>query len=146
MSQLSGVILSSLMTISPELPTHATSYDGVSRDISRFYELNAPVIVGEGEYFKDDYSIPFAFNTGIHTDKLDTGFVSIGYTQHIPMDYNHTLSIGYAADVSYTNHKPCTDSFGKEYFCANLTSWKEFERKTNVEINHSINITYRISF
>ena len=141
MIDVAAIAITSFNIAFANLPDHAYSYDGVERDISGFYEQTIPNVQLRGTY---DKNITWAFDTGIHTDKLDTFNLELGY-QHSMNVFNSkqwTLRTHVAASVSYANHKSCTDSYDRQYHCASLTAFSDFERNHNeVEINPKISIS-----
>ena len=123
------------------LPDTAYSYDGEERTISQFYDQKLPNVMVGGNYNKWNWEL----NSGTHTKKLNTASMSLGYAHRVPLKTNGwTWDNNLTGTLSYISHTPCTDSYGREYLCTNLTAFSDYkEDKLNEIYEISTRITYR---
>ena len=130
------------------MPTTATSYDGVERDISKFYEDKQTNLYVDGYIILDTKTkVNIGFDNGIKTNKFkQSNTYKIGVTQAIDITPNSYITIGgstaFGGNISET---PCKDDYDREYYCGNLTAWTDYERQEN-EQNYNSNITYTWRF
>ena len=127
-----------------DLPKTAYSYDGEARDISHFYEPSFPTTtVGYAYDTSKDSWIDGYNSSGYYTDKLDKNPTINAVYNHvwsIAENTNLIGSVGTTMDLGM-NHRPCTDSYNRQYYCANLTAFSDLERKNDVQFNSQIGIS-----
>ena len=146
---LSGAIQVSSLSVG-ETPNikRATSYDGVARNVERFYDdknhnvrLNGTVAVNR------DRVIRFGVDTGHQSAKYrETPTINLGVTQRHNIERFKGHSITWSLDSAAggkVKHKPCYDEFNRKYYCGDLTAWNDFnperiEHETKASINYSI--------
>ena len=80
-------------------------------------------------------------DSGTHTRKLTTGGISLGINHNEPITDNTWITMGISADYSHTSHRPCTDSYDRQYLCTNLTAWSDVSERTTNETDYSISAT-----
>lgn len=120
-------------TYNINLPDVAHSYDGVARDISKFYKPSNTqfYIGGQWTNRKRDTSILFTYDNGFNSDKLDIQpslRLGINHVKEIEKNTFITLS-GSRKFGGDTKHTSCVDSLGGEFYCGNLTHWSDFKDK-----------------
>ena len=120
--------LTSVDVYEREMPTEAYSYDGKARDISKFYESESDEFSVGLVAFIDDTRINVNYDNGFTSNKLridDTTTVHV--TQAIELDDQWSLALTAGASFGgKTRHTACTDGFGREYYCGDLTAWSDF--------------------
>ena len=142
-----GIVITSLHVGFADLPKEAYSYDGDSTSVERFYDQEVPNILVGGYYAEGNTTVSFGIDSGTHTKKLDTYGLNVGVFHTLPIaDSNSDITFGAKISADYIENRPCADSYDREYYCGNLTSWKTFEGKTDVQINPSLSINYTLRF
>lgn len=135
---ISGVYLSSWVaavndrTLMRRLSETCSGYDAtVCRELGDFYKPSASQLIMTGFYRVDSNNIlSFGVNSGFASQKLSVSpsFLIGGATRfytskdkdsHFIFEGNYWLG-------SKVKHKPCFDSYDREYFCGNLTAWSAF--------------------
>jgi hypothetical protein len=141
--EIAAIGLTSLTVGTADLPTTATSYDGVERDISRFYSPDAPTVdIGGVVYFDSGSVLQAGLNTGYETSKLSVSPSLRASFSTKPFDLGNDWSVkgSISASISArTSHTSCKDSFSREYYCGNLTAWSDFDSK---ETESKFNVDY----
>jgi len=130
------------------LPTTAYSYDGEARDISMFYDNQEAIVSATGSlYFDTNTKVDLGYNTGIVTNKLEiTDTFQLGVTQLFSLDEQSSIAVGASAAFGGKQvHKPCLDSYQREYYCGNLTAWSDFKEPTH-ENPYSLSVRYSYKF
>ena len=125
------------------MPATAMSYDGVSRDVSRFYRDEQTNFNIHGHMtLNTGTRIYLGYDNGIDTAKFD---VSKSYTIAFAQIIKENWIISAGTKIGgKARHTPCTDSFGREYLCANLTAWSDFkEMKHETPYNFGIKYIHR---
>ena len=120
----------------PNLPTIATTYDGTSHDVSRFYEpKNTNINIGAN--IRTNQAVyQVGIDTGHDTEKYDKKpSLTLGYHTN---DWSITGTIG-----GDERHTPCYDSFQREYFCQSLTAWSDSKPKESNDEKIFISRTFR---
>lgn len=113
-------------------PVHqsmATSYDGVRRDISRFYRPESVnVDIGLRVRPRRDTVLDLRLNSGQDTLKYDARpSLKLGLQRRLTIAKGHALWVSGAAKLGGdVRHTPCTDAYGRQYHCASLTAWSDF--------------------
>ena len=141
MWELGVIAITSLQMGFVNLPDTAYSYDGTARDISQFYRQSIPTTtVGYLKELNDTNYITGYVSSGIYSEKYDV-YPTVGFTlnniQPITDKWDLTTSLASTLSGGYS-HSPCADSYNREYYCANLTAWSDFNDKKE-NINVSIN-------
>ncbi len=114
------------------LYTTATSYDGVNRDVSRFYERSTPSLGINTVFSYNGISGNVSLNTGTRTEKLSISpslSGSIGKSWELDSGWSLSGNVGWSLSGS-SKHTSCTDSYDREYYCGDLTAWSEFDNKS----------------
>ena len=129
-----------------DLPKTAHSYDGVKRNVERFYTPESkPFNVG-GVIALDNTIIQLNYNSGIDAEKLDVNSsTDIQVTQRFNITDNVSIDTTIGTTIGgEVRHTACTDSVGSKYFCGNLTAWSDFEAEDHKQpYNGSIKLNYR---
>ena len=127
-----------------DLPDTALSYDGTARDVSNFYSQSVPNFHLAGRYaLQDRTALTWSLDTGTHVKKLNTLGFGLGLSHRIPTSYQNTYwTVSGSSTVSLMKHKPCTDSYNREYYCGNLTAWSDFEDKSNAKFKNKIGVSW----
>ena len=142
-----GVIaITSIHTSYASLPDTAYSYDGETRDISQFYDQKIPNMQFSGYATTDNGWFDWMIDTGIHTEKLNTVALQLGYNHNYKIDDNQTITFGLSQSLSLAKHSACTDDYNREYYCGNLTAWSDFENKRTHNADTEISINYNITW
>ena len=132
-----------------KLPHTAKSYDGVSRDISKFYkEERTPINFQGYAVLNTNTKINFGFDNGIQTPKYtkDRTFV-VGVNQYIKL--NDDWKVNLTSNVKWgghQKHEPCVDSYKREYYCATLTAWSDFKEPERNETSYNVGIRFSRKF
>ena len=127
-------------TYSSNLPTTATSYDGVQRDISRFYQDEQTNFHIAGVFATNEGFLTWGYDNGLDTAKLDVNpTYQLGITKYL----NENISIGFEMEYGGATHNtPCYDQFNREYYCMSLTEYKgDYDEKATR--SGSVKLTYR---
>ena len=141
MWELGVIAITSLNMGFANLPDTAYSYDGTERDISRFYYQEIPnVQVGGLAVIDDDTWLDWNIDSGTHTRKLTTGGISLGINHNEPITDNTWITMGISTDFNHISHRPCTDSYDRQYLCTNLTAWSDVNERTINEFNNEISL------
>ncbi len=130
------------------LPTTASSYDGVARDISKFYKDKQINIQGSGYIQLDtDTIVTLGGDNGIKTDKYKKSpTYNVGFRQFVPVSDNSYITFGASTQLGgKESHSPCRDGINREYYCGNLTAWSDFEANEN-ENPYNMFINYTLKF
>ena len=138
-----------LYSIENQLPKVAESYDGVKRDVSRFYEeKNQPFYVGGFVILDTNTRINLTFNSGVDTDKLDIGkSVKVGIKQYERLDENWSIVYGGGVTLGGdVEHSPCKDSYSRSYYCGNLTSWSDFGGNQSNSMPYEVSVKLKYTF
>lgn len=133
---------------STELPTTATSYDGVERDISRFYTPdNLQFHVSGNIDLASNTRIKLSYDNGLETDKLERDpTLNVGIQQFIEITENSVLALSAGVELGGdVEHTSCKDSYGREYYCGNLTAWSDFKQPKN-ETDWNVGASYHAKF
>jgi hypothetical protein len=136
---LTGIYLSNWIVAANDKPialrqvNACSAYDGtVCQNINGFYKPDTPELILTGMFKIDgDNILSFGINTGYNSSKLSVSpsFLIGGATRfytsdkkdsHIILEANYWLG-------SNVTHRPCYDSFDREYYCGNLTAWSDFQ-------------------
>lgn len=128
------------------LITTAASYDGISRDVSKFYKPEDRTFSMGGDLYTENTKISLYYNNGIDTPKYDKeDMLAVQVTRHIPI--NKQLSVNITGGYTFggnESHTSCKDSYNREYYCGNLTAWSDFDAPENKQLwNTGISINYK---
>jgi hypothetical protein len=132
------------------VPTNACStFDGsICYQVSDFYKPTAPQAIISGYYFynKND-AIILGLNTGYNSSKLIIQpSIALGYSSRIEFDKSKQFVIeGTRWFGGSIQHKPCVDSFEREYYCGNLSAWSDFHYQSNIN-SYSMRVMYQWKF
>ena len=144
MWEIASVVITSLNMGFTDLPSTASSYDGVERDVSKFYQQHIPDIEVGGYHILDKNDrIKAKVSTGTYTEKLDI-YPTINFEWEHITELNDEWSIltSLGGKLSLGNHnRPCTDSFDRKYYCGNLTAWSDFKGNKHETFEPKIGIT-----
>lgn len=135
---ITGAYLSSSIATANDKPLMATpnnacsSYDAsVCQNVNAFYKPNSPELIVTGIYkINSDNILSFGLNTGYSSSKLQVSpsfliggakrfYTSNKKDSHFVVEGNYWLG-------SNVIHRPCLDSYDREYFCGSLTAWSDF--------------------
>ena len=132
----------------PLRTTAALSYDGVSRNVERFYKPeNTNVVIGANFKANSNTMYSFRIDTGHDTDKYDEeGSITLGITKRHYLDEHKMHSFVWSAanmlggDI---RHTPCYDSFNRQYYCKTLTAWSDYKPEDNDTYSASVKYKWR---
>ena len=144
---LTGVQLDYL-NISEQRTMHdvAYSYDGMERDVSKFYKPEEPSVKAGGSFFIDDnIKLSLQYDNGYESMKYKRDdSLSIQYTQLFDIKENHYVTFSGGTVIGgEDNHTSCKDSYGREYYCGSLTAWSDFKTDHDTPWNASLTYTMR---
>ena len=133
----------------PVQQSTANSYDGTSREISRFYKPeNTNIQLGVNIQTDPNSLYKIKVDTGHDTMKYDEDLsLTLGIVKRHHPRANHTLTWGVEGTIGgNVKHTPCYDEYNRQYYCQSLTAWSDFtpEREKNDE--HKASINYSIRF
>jgi hypothetical protein len=128
-----------------------SGYDNtVCQDLSAKYaQTNVPVLFYGFYKISGDAIFTFGLNTGFDSPKLSvTPSISLGgakrwylssaKTSHIIFEGNYWLG-------GAIMHRPCLDSYDREYYCPTLTAWRDFSYASNPK-SYSFKLWYQLTF
>ncbi len=131
---------------SQPLLKEAKSYDGITRDISKFYTPKSRTFSIGGDIYTKNTKISLHYDDGINTPKFkvdDT--IAVQVTKHMPINENWSINLtaGYKKNGQSTDIS-CSDDYGKEYYCGNLTAWSDHTTdKIEDDWNAGFTINYK---
>ena len=89
----------------------------------------------------DDTWLDWNIDSGTHTRKLTTGSVKLGINHNEHITDDTWITMGISTDFNHVSHRPCTDSYDRQYLCSNLTAWSDaspisnsFDNEVNIRI------------
>ena len=119
--------------ISNRPQTLVSDYDSYrSFDASPFYKLDQPRFATILNFNLDSNGtiISFGLDSGYKTKKLSVRpSLFLGATKTVKFSENILLLSAGAWTKSKINESPCIDDYEREYWCQNLTSWKDYQPK-----------------
>ena len=116
-----------------------SGYDSsVCQNINAFYKPKTPEFIVTGLYkLNGDNILSFGANSGFDSEKLriSPSFMLGAATRYYLNDKkdSHLILEGQYWLGSSVSHKPCLDSFDRQYFCGNLTAWSDFNYNPHPE-------------
>ncbi len=126
----------------------STFDSSVCYNTSNFYKPKTPQTIVSGYYFfnKNDALI-LGLNTGYNSPKLIIQpSIALGYSSRIELDRSKQVVIeGTKWLGGSIEHKPCVDSFDREYYCGNLSAWSDFHYQSNIN-SYSMRVMYQWKF
>ena len=129
---LSGqIVLTHLSFDEPyTLASKALSYDGAARSISSFYApKRRNFSVGGFVRVNPDFWISANYDNGHQTQKVsENQSIMLGFVRSVKV--NETQSITVSGSHKFggsTKHVPCTDDFGRSFYCATMTAFVDFK-------------------
>lgn len=133
------------LTVSPQDTPEmvAYSYDGVARDVSRFYKPEDPSIkLGASFFIDDDIKITAKYDNGYKAQKYEVeDSLAIQYTQVFDITDNTFLTFSGGTTIGGgSEHESCKDSYGREYYCGSLTAWSDF-KQTDDDTPYNVSFT-----
>ena len=146
-AQLTSLDISSPSSI--PMYDKARTYDGTVHDVSKFYTKKNNDVSGSGYLILNtNTKVDLGYKAGFESDKYSTSDTyRVGITQLQDIDENSFLTFGASTTIGgKSSHRPCKDSYDREYFCGNLTSWSDHKKETSNESNHNFNINYTFRF
>lgn len=132
----------------PTFGVVCSGYDSsVCADVSSFYKLNHQTLqritlVGA---FTNNWGVRLSLTTGAEATKvLIDPRLQIGVIRSVPFSSDRALSIEvYGSIGGDLKHKPCLDSYDREYFCGSLTAWSDYPNKTISFPEYGFKVLYR---
>lgn len=112
--------------------TVCSGYDAsVCHPVGKFYQSSRiPIFASALVFLNRDEIVQLGFNSGFNSAKLTvTPSIMLGAGQRFYVNKSRTSQIvlhGYRWFGGRVTHRPCLDSFDREYFCGNLTAWSDF--------------------
>jgi len=126
-----GVFLKNTGDFAFSAPAYASSaYDGtIGYDISKFYSAkkNRISVIANKYIGEDRWLVSFGIDNGSRSEKLDiSNSAFAGISKAFTLNKNTYL---YVSSGKWWGGKiterPCIDSYDREYWCPNLTSWAD---------------------
>ena len=128
-----------------------SSYDpSVCQNTNEFYKPKSPELILTGIYrINSDNILSFGVNTGYSSSKLTVSpsfliggakrfYTSEKKDSHVVIEANYWL-------CSNVVHRPCLDSYDREYYCGNLTAWSDFNYDRHPD-SYNVKIWYEKIF
>jgi len=128
-----------------------SAYDkAICHSLGSFYNSKVPSIITTGGYKLDrDTVLGIGINTGYNSEKLEISpslmvgaakrfYTSADHSSHLIVEGNYWLG-------GTVKHSPCLDAFNRQYFCGNLTAWKDFSYDAHPS-SYNANLWYEIVF
>ena len=126
-----GIFLKNTGDFAFSAPAYANSaYDGeIGYDISKFYlaKNNRISIIANKYIGEDRWLLSFGLDNGSKSEKFDmSSSVFAGISKSFTLNKNTYLYLSsgkwWGGKVT---ERPCIDSYDREYWCPNLTSWAD---------------------
>lgn len=112
--------------------TVCSGYDAsICHAVGKFYQANQlPIFASALVFLSRDEIVQLGFNSGYDSAKLSvTPSVMLGAGRRFYLNESRKSQLvvhGYRWFGAQVTHRPCLDSFNREYFCGNLTAWSDF--------------------
>jgi len=124
-------------------------YDrSICYNLSNFYKSINPQAIISGYYFfnKND-AIIIGLNTGFNSPKLVIQpSIELGYSTLVSLEKNVNFVFeGSKWLGGHIEHKPCADTFDREYYCGNLSAWSDFHYQSHVN-SYTMRFLYQWKF
>lgn len=109
-----------------------STYDTtICQDVSDKYAPSNVPLLFQGLYkISEDTIVTLGFNTGFESPKVSvTPSASLGgaYRWHLAANHtSHVIIEGNYWFGAVLTHRPCLDSYDREYFCPTLSAWSDF--------------------
>lgn len=145
------IIEATYVPMSYPVPTYGlvcSAYDAsVCANVSGFYKFNQQTLqrvtlVGA---FVNQWGVRFALTTGAQAAKLVIDpRLQVGVIHTKLMSSGRSLSGEvYGSVGGAMKHKPCLDSYDREYFCGSLTAWSDYPNKRISLPEYGLKVLYR---
>jgi hypothetical protein len=128
-----------------------STYDStVCQDVSDKYTPSNIPLLFQGLYqISEDSIITMGFNTGFESSKISVNpSASLGGAHRWYLAANHTSHLIIEGNYWFgavVTHRPCLDSYDREYFCPTLSAWSEFSYDPYPR-SYSFKLTYEKVF
>ena len=126
-----------------------STYDeSICYNTSALYKpTNQQVIVSGYYFFNKNDAILLGLNTGYNSQKLIIQpSIALGYSSQFELDKSKKFVIeGNKWFGGNIQHKPCVDSFDREYYCGNLSAWSDFNYHSNIN-SYNMRVMYQWKF
>ena len=109
-----------------------STYDNtICQDVSDKYTASNVPLLFQGLYqISQDSVITMGLNTGYESSKISvSSSASLGGAHRWYLSANHTSHLIIEGNYWFgavVTHRPCLDSYDREYFCPTLSAWSEF--------------------
>lgn len=145
---IAGRVVSMDMAYTTDMPQYAHSYDGEARMVGHFYDDEQTNFKVKGYVILDtNTKVTLGYDHGVDTAKYDKAkSYTVGVDQLFKLKDNHYLTVGaHTTFGGEVRHTACTDSYGREYYCATLTAFSDLKQKKHKQ-PYSVGITYKYKF
>ncbi len=143
-----AAISSDVSVLSVPANTCSTFDKSVCYATADFYKTDYPQIIISSYYFygKDDALI-LGVNTGYSSSKLSIEpSIELGFSKFINIRKQHRFAIEASTWLGgKIEHRPCVDSFNREYYCGNLSAWSDFKYQSTID-SYNMRVMYQWKF
>ena len=130
-------------------PIRASSYNDGNYDVAQFYKADSGRLSMVWHYAgrKAGEIFSVGIDSGYRAEKLTIRpALFIGYARSMEIEQGKYLTLAMGGWLGgKTTHKPCSDSFDREYYCGNLTAWTDFRPRRD-ELQHYSRLVYKHEF
>ena len=109
-----------------------STYDTtICEDVSDKYAPSNVPLLFQGLYkISENTIVTLGFNTGFESQKVSvtpSGSLGGAYRWHLAANHtSHVIIEGSYWFGAVISHRPCLDSYDREYFCPTLSAWSDF--------------------
>ena len=126
-------------------------YDNaVCYDVGQFYRSAVPQVLVSGYYKLDgNTAINWGIDSGFSSQKLSVSpalLLGISKRWYLSERRDSQLVFEFSGWLGQSiKHRPCSDSYGREYYCGNLSAWSDFTDKSRTD-NFYVKLWYDWAF
>jgi len=122
----------------------------VCYQLAGFYKPTTTQLIATGIWRVSNNTLAhLGVNTGFQSPKLKVSpAFYLGVTQRFFLDDKQLSQLSFEATGwvgSKVQHKPCVDSYNREYFCGDLTAWSDYKYDSRPK-SYTLNIRYMMRF
>ena len=126
-------------------------YDNaVCYDVGQFYRSAVPQILVSGYYKLDgNTAINWGIDSGFSSQKLSVSpalLLGISKRWYLSERRDSQIVFEFSGWLGQSiKHSPCSDSYGREYYCGNLSAWSDFTETSRTD-NFYVKLWYDWAF
>jgi len=126
-------------------------YDNaVCYDVGQFYRSAVPQVLVSGYYKLDgNTAINWGIDSGFSSQKLSVSpalLLGISKRWYLSERRDSQIVFEFSGWLGQSiKHSPCSDSYGREYYCGNLSAWSDFTETSRTD-NFYVKLWYDWAF